>query len=211
MSKEFWNANAEAWSEVIKSQGIPSRSVTIPALLKIIESLNPESILDIGCGEGFLAPLLLKEGIDYHGLDVSEKLVEMAKEKFGPRFEQVSYDEITNLTWNPDRKFDLVLFNFSLFEENISKLLEISQSFLNPQGGLLIKTLHPCFGMTEYKSGWNTEDFKTMSVPFSGTMPWYGRTLSDWHHEFRKAGLSLRGLYEPKSEVKALSIIFELV
>jgi len=211
MSNEFWDLNASAWSEVISSQGIPSRKATNQALMEIILALKTKSLLDIGCGEGFLLPALQEKSIYYQGVDGSEKLTELALQKHGNFFENVTYQKIIESQWRPSQKFNVVLFNFSLFDEKISDLLKAAKSFLHPQGSILIQTLHPCFAMKEYVSGWNLEDFKTMSVPFSGTMRWYGRTLSDWQKEFREAGLSIQEIQEPRFDGKVASIIFRLI
>lgn len=209
MADLFWDTNAQAWSTLIDSQGIPSRQSTTPAVLDVIRSLKPQSILDVGCGEGFLAPLFLQQGWAYLGLDGSEKLVELAKKKQQANFEAVSYEQIIAKKWQAPRSFDVVLFNFALFDDKVAPLLAQFRSCLTAQGRLVIQTLHP-LSMKEYKSGWNIEDFKGMSVPMSGAMPWYGRTLSDWLAEFKEAGFIVEALKEPLHDGKVASVIFVL-
>ena len=41
-----------------------------------------ERILDLGCGDGRFFKLLKERKIDYYGIDLSEKMIELAKKKF---------------------------------------------------------------------------------------------------------------------------------
>lgn len=43
-----------------------------------------ERVLDLGCGNGRLLELFREKGIDYVGVDSSEKLIEIAKKKYQP-------------------------------------------------------------------------------------------------------------------------------
>ena len=45
-----------------------------------LSKLKCKRILEIGCGSGNLANLFIKEGYDYTGLDVSNEMIELAKE-----------------------------------------------------------------------------------------------------------------------------------
>ena len=42
-------------------------------------------LLDVACGDGGLGPHLLERGIDYHGVDASERMVEVARRTLGAR------------------------------------------------------------------------------------------------------------------------------
>ncbi len=56
-----------------------------PSLLKIklLKGIKKGfDVLDIGCGNGFLLPEVLKRGGQYTGLDVSAKLIKIARQKF---------------------------------------------------------------------------------------------------------------------------------
>lgn len=47
---------------------------------------NNEKVLDLGCGNGRLFELFSGHNIDYTGIDFSEKLIEIAKQKYGNYF-----------------------------------------------------------------------------------------------------------------------------
>lgn len=207
--KRFWNDNAANWNQVLEQNLIASRGVTSRAIVQEILNLKPEIILDLGCGEGWLQQSLADKNIRYSGVDVSQNLISIAKRKSAGSFYCAGFEEIATGKWKPDQKFDLAVFNFSLLDQNIADLLKRTAGFLNPQGYILIQTLNPK-NLLQDQDGWNEEDFKTMTIPFSGTMPWYGRRLDSWHALFKDCGLSLVGTVEPFMDGKAVSIIFKL-
>jgi hypothetical protein len=79
-------------------------------------------------------------------------------------------------------------------------------------GVILIQTLHPCFAVKPYIDDWKEEDFSSFPTPFSGSMPWYGRTLASWTRVISKSGLQIESISEPVDPVTEmpLSIIFTL-
>jgi SAM-dependent methyltransferase len=50
------------------------------------------SVLDIACGDGGLGRSLLELGFDYHGVDASERMVEVARRTLGDRVTQGTFD-----------------------------------------------------------------------------------------------------------------------
>jgi SAM-dependent methyltransferase len=206
MSKDFWEENAAAWAKVIHDNTIASRAITNEAIIKLLSEKNFLSVIDIGCGEGWLCTKV-PASMEYLGIDGSANLIEIAKDKYKSKFQHVLYSEITAGKWNPGKKYAAAVFNFSLLDENITELLKNTRKFSDT---LIIQTLHPCFALAKYQDAWNSEDFKTMAVPFSGNMPWYGRTLSSWVKLFTDCGLALQEIREPQAGDKPSSLIFIL-
>ena len=50
------------------------------------------TLLDVACGDGGLGPHLLRLGIDYHGVDGSARMVEVAQRVLGDRVVHGSFD-----------------------------------------------------------------------------------------------------------------------
>ncbi|WP_409478294.1 class I SAM-dependent methyltransferase [Pseudobdellovibrio sp. HCB154] len=210
MSQEkFWNDNANNWAQVIEANLIASRAVTNAAIVNEIVNLKPQTALDIGCGEGWLTQVLTEKNINCIGIDGSQNLITIARQKRSGSFSCVNYTQIAERKWQPPHPIDIAVFNFSLLEENLTDLLKKTTEFLTPQGHLLIQTLHPK-NLVEYRDGWNEEDFKTMSIPFNGKMPWYGRTLESWKLLFTECSLNLVKTTEPDLNGKPSSVIFVL-
>ena len=51
-------------------------------------------LLDVACGDGGLGPHLLERGIDYHGVDASERMVEVARRTLGDRVRVGGFDYV---------------------------------------------------------------------------------------------------------------------
>ena len=67
---DSWNQNASAWINTIENDEIESRKlVTNKAIIDAVISYSPSTILDIGCGEGWLTRELTIKGIEAWGVD----------------------------------------------------------------------------------------------------------------------------------------------
>ncbi|WP_113929346.1 class I SAM-dependent methyltransferase [Bacillus sp. P14.5] len=115
-AQERWNHNASNWhSRSVNMWTEGSRKEIIPFMVKHI----PEGsmVADLGCGDGFGSYLLYENGFKVIGMDLSEKMVEFAKqqEKDGlnfiqgdlsnPPFEKEQFDSvmmINSLEWTED-------------------------------------------------------------------------------------------------------------
>jgi 2-polyprenyl-3-methyl-5-hydroxy-6-metoxy-1,4-benzoquinol methylase len=51
---------------------------------EIVRSLNPRTVLDVGCAVGFLADALWKRGVQAHGIDISEYAISKVPEALKP-------------------------------------------------------------------------------------------------------------------------------
>ena len=83
----------------------------IPPLLDAVEVTLNMSILDVGCGPGYVAAAAAERGATSRGLDFSEEMVAIAQETF-PHIE-FRQGDAQNLPF-PDATFDRVLANFAL-------------------------------------------------------------------------------------------------
>jgi hypothetical protein len=152
------------------------------------------------------------KGIQYLGIDFSASLIDTARRaQPGAKFETISYDDLVQGRWKAPHAFDVVVFNFSLFEEDLRPILRRASTFLSPTGAILIQTLHPSL-LNPYQDGWRTEDFKSFPVPFVGTMRWYGRTQDSWLRLLSECGLKVIETIEPLDPVSKapLSVLFVL-
>lgn len=109
---------------------------------RLPENLEDKQVLDIGCGEGRWGRLMVKHGAIVTGIDSSQKMIEIAKErskKFGNKIELLRTD-ISNLI-NNDKKFD---FAFSCYTfnniSNLNDIFQILNKLLKNDGELLIAT-----------------------------------------------------------------------
>jgi 2-polyprenyl-6-hydroxyphenyl methylase/3-demethylubiquinone-9 3-methyltransferase len=115
--------------------------------------LHPRpAILDVGCGQGRLFELLqaLTNYRRYHGLDLSESAVRQAKKS--RRDDRASFETADFEVWEAARKFDVIIFNETLyFSDHPRVLLRRYTQFLEPDG-VFIVSIHEHFG---YEQIWD--------------------------------------------------------
>lgn len=198
--KDSWNANAAAWTDVVRSGGIESRAlITDQAVFEAVADLRPESVLDVGCGEGWLASRLDSADVRVTGFDASEALVIGARERSAGSFHVLDYDSFARDPYQLGSGFDVVVCNFSLLGARTHPLLKAMADVLAPRGKLVIQTVHPftVVGEERYEDGWREEDFASMSAAFEVSMPWYFRTVGSWVRALNEAGFRVADCLEP--------------
>lgn len=204
---QSWSQNAENWTRAVRERRIPSRvKATDRAILEAVGAPpvhGVSALLDLGCGEGWLARLLSDQGWQVLGVDGSPELVQSAGGS--PGFLCCSYEQLEMAL--SGRHFHTVVANFSLLGEESTELaVAAAFELLQPGGRLLVQTLHP-IALVPYFDGWRTEDWAGFGEPSVGASevgsawapaPWYFRTLESWCRVLARYGFSLRGLNEPR-------------
>jgi SAM-dependent methyltransferase len=179
--EQSWIANAANWTRAVREGLIPSRKAgTDAAIVDAIVARRPRRVLDVGCGESWLCRRLrLLTGCETTGVDSSPDLIAGRHELGGG--------------------FDVVAFNYALFEEDLAPLLTAARDLLAPSGAVIVQTLHPnAFPATA--EGWRTEDFAAFQNKSWTPMPWYYRSLQSWRQTIGRAGLAIIETREPKAQ-----------
>jgi SAM-dependent methyltransferase len=196
-----WAANADAWTNAIKNQEIESRRlITNQAIIDAITRYHPRSILDMGCGEGWLVRELVNRRIEAVGLDATPKLIANAK-ILGGEFYVVSYKDIYSGNFPyPYDDIDAIVFNFSLIgKEAVEEVLQATKRYLNANGKIFIQTVHPLIanGELPYQDGWRLETWDGFGSQFVEPSPWYFRTLESWVNLLISCGFNILECQEP--------------
>lgn len=218
---ESWVTNAAAWSEAIQQEAIESRKlVTNQAIIMAIAKHQPKSLLDIGCGEGWLcraAQKAIPSLSTIKGMDAIAALVQQAK-TLSPNvsWEQKSYQDLIAGASHNQEQFQIISINFALFEKELVELLLLAlPNYLSENGRVIIQTLHPLMacGDAAYEEGWREGNWNGFSTAFKDPHPWYFRTMAAWVSLFTASGLILDQMQEPihPKTGKPASVIFELV
>lgn len=198
--RESWSANAAAWAGAVREGRIASRRAgTDAAIFDAIVALRPRRVLDVGCGEGWLARALAEHAISVVGIDGSAELIERAAALGGGSFQALSYEALIAEPGTLDGQFDAIVCNFALLGADIVPLLGALRTRLAPGGSLLIQTVHPwtARGAEPYRDGWRTETFASFGDEFRSPMPWFYRTFGAWVAALNTAGLRLVRCVEP--------------
>lgn len=198
--KESWDINADAWTDAVRANRIESRlQVTNAAIVQAVLRQGGQRVLDVGCGEGWLARELARADRTVTGVDGSAELVARARELGGADYRTLTYTEIAGRPEALAGPYDCAVCNFSLLGEDLRGLLNGIRQALAQEGCLLIQTLHPyaVAGAEPYRNGWRVESFAGMGDGFTAPMPWYFRTVAAWFAELSAAGFQVTGLEEP--------------
>jgi 2-polyprenyl-3-methyl-5-hydroxy-6-metoxy-1,4-benzoquinol methylase len=210
---DSWHKNATPWTAAVREQRIESRRlVTDQAIVDAVMSRRPQSVLDIGCGEGWLVRALVAQGVQRAiGIDVVPALIEQAQAAGGGEFRVASYEDMAR--GDLDLTVDVAVANFALIgKEAVDALIRASPSLLRPNGALIVQTLHPVVasGDLPYTDGWRTGSWAGFSDDFTDPAPWYFRTLESWVQLIATSDMRLEEMREPIHPItqKPASVIF---
>ena len=131
-----------------------------PGLLELIGDVAGLEVLDLACGNGYLARRYAREGAArVVGVDASAPIVRRARAherrtRLGVRFE---VRNAANLRGLGDASFDLVASNMAVMDiEDAEAAIRESARVLRPGGRLVFSICHPCFDLNE-RSMWLVE------------------------------------------------------
>jgi len=235
---ESWYSNAAPWTRAIRAASIASRKlVTDRAIIDAVASVSRARILDIGCGEGWLARALSALGMSVTGVDAVPELIAQAAAftdaspadpspadaaragtvargtaSGSVEFHVQDYASIANRQWRCG-PFDAAVCNFSLLgRESVDSLIAALPWYLDATGYLTIQTLHPvaACGTQPYQDGWREGSWLGFSGEFNNPAPWYFRTLESWEALLRRCGFDILERREPTAAgaVRPASVIW---
>jgi ubiquinone/menaquinone biosynthesis C-methylase UbiE len=188
--------------------------IEVPYILELIDDIRGKKVLDAGCGTGFYSLVLSEKGAKVLGVDSSQKMIKIAKEKASKKMLDAKFliEDVTDLRIE-DGVFDVVLSTLVLMEvkeldKAVSELVRVTKN----GGDIVISAQHPILTAGDWKreSGQKLyrkldnyfmerelevawEDEKKEKVPFK----FYHRPLQAYIQPFLKRGCILTTLIEP--------------
>ena len=196
---DSWQRNTGAWTVAVREGRIDSRRlVTDQAIVDAVMRRAPRSVLDLGCGEGWLARQLSARGIAVVGADAMPELITAARTAGGGDFRVMSYADVA--AGRLGLSFDMVVSNFALLgKQSVDDLIRSAPGLLREQGLLIVQTLHPlaACGDLPYQDGWREGSWAGFDASFTNPAPWYFRTLESWTGLLTESGFQLLELREP--------------
>jgi ubiquinone/menaquinone biosynthesis C-methylase UbiE len=198
------------------------RSLIDPALIKLVGSVDKKSILDLGCGNGYLSRKFAREGGKVTAIDSSAGMLKNARARDSEKLLSIKYLQLdsAHLVTLKDDTFDIVFANMTLMDVEDAEGAICESSRVLKKGGRFIASIsHPCFDNGTC-SGWLVEKtiyketvyrritkYRTL---FSEELPWrissqemrntlsYHRPLSWYAQALSSAGLAITALEEPE-------------
>lgn len=136
------------------------REVAIPATIRLLNPQPGERVLDIGAGQGVLAPVIARTGARYVGVDASPRLLDLARKHHGGVGRYILGDAraLSSLDGLSAASFDAVVFLLSIQDmDPLQPVLHSAAWALKPGGRLVIMMTHPAFRMPR-QSGWGWDE-----------------------------------------------------
>lgn len=217
--KNRWNKAADAWDDFVSSgKDYYKEKILLPTTLALLpkNSRNNKKALDLCCGEGYYSRILKHKGYEVVGVDISEKLVEIAKSKDNT----IPYYccDASNLDIFSNNNFDLVICAMALQDSpNYKKIINEVYRILKFKGHFIFSISHPCFSF-EKLGGWERDDFGNKlyfkmdnyfiedkkevrwnmpRLKYQFTTMTHHRTISTYFNYLIKAGFFIDNITEP--------------
>ncbi|MCX6810431.1 MAG: class I SAM-dependent methyltransferase [Candidatus Berkelbacteria bacterium] len=218
----YWNKRAGKTGEIYK------RLILDPIMLDLIGSLDKKVIIDLGCGNGYLAPKFISHSPKSLLMaDISGHNLENAKEKCDDK--RISYlEQDMTKRWKVDSgSVDVVYSNMMLNEvENIKTPIEEAYRVLKNNSTFIFSVTHPSWdlfvfaqeqvgkkskkmqglgnyfrrGYAKYIMGADSKTNPELSKQYEEEfeIDHYQRPLSDYFNQLTVAGFSVKKIIEPE-------------
>lgn len=219
-ARASWDRNATAWDA---HQGMAGdairRYITDSPVMSYINPVTGKNVLDLGCGNGYLAHTVAAAGAKVIAVDQSADMLRHARSR-APDDGMVHYVQTSlyDLSMLEPESFDLIVSNFVMQDvSDLDKAFREARRVLRPEGRLVVVITHPCYSsgprqwMSPVPDSPRAEEygFVTDHYLVEGTywlewegfepVPYYHRPLGRYVEALLDAGLSLTALCEPGS------------
>lgn len=215
--RELWNRVAADWEIQVGEHGDSNRILNSdPTLWKFAGDIQNLRILDAGCGTGYLARQLAAKGAIVTGIDLSEKMIAIAREKSARGDRQIDFyvDNCSKLDKLSEAYFDLIVANYVLMDvPDLEGALDAFNRVLKSNGHAVLVFSHPCFPQGKARVSENDEEInyswsfpyferhKCIEPPwnhFTTEFIWFHRPLSDYWKTFKSSGFEIIDFEEPR-------------
>ena len=149
-SQEIWEQNARWWDARMAEGDRWHTHLIVPAIERLLALQSGERVVDLGCGNGWLARRLARSGARVLGCDFSPTHLECAWARATPDAE-VDYrlmdlSDREQLAGLGREEFDAAVCNMALMDiAAITPLLLAVFRCLKPGGHFVFSIPHPCF------------------------------------------------------------------
>jgi ubiquinone/menaquinone biosynthesis C-methylase UbiE len=160
-ARTSWDALATWYNGWVGEGGSEyHRQIAVPAVLRLLEPQPNERILDVGAGQGVLAPWVSRAGAEYVGIDASPRLIDLARKQHAGRG-QFYVADARQVDARPEvagRPFDAAVFLLSLQDmDPLEVVLASVARVLSPAGRIVLLLTHPAFRVPR-QSGWGYDE-----------------------------------------------------
>ena len=153
-----WSNVAVWYDDVIEKEDSYQRKLILPNLLRLIDVNRKDTVLDLGCGQGFFTREFSKLGAKVIGVDISEELILLAKKHSSNLITYLTSDA-DNLPFLTSSSIDKIMIILSIQNiENVHGVFNECARVLRPNGKMYLVLNHPAFRVPKGSSwGWDEE------------------------------------------------------
>ena len=160
-SDTSWERHAAWYDGWVGSTGSRyHRATAIPLAIELLDPRPGERILDVGAGQGVLAPELVRRGARYTGIDSSSSLIARARRRHGRIGEFVVGDarQITTAVDLRHGAFDAAVFLLSIQDmDPLDEILASVADALRADARIVFVMTHPSFRQPRH-AGWGYDE-----------------------------------------------------
>lgn len=219
-----WNSAVNWYDENMGEEGDALNATIIrPELLKVLCDLHDKTVLDVGCGSGYLTTELAQTAKKVIGTDFAPDFVSLCTKKYADQ-ENVSFkqQDVTEQFTFSDSEFDVVVSKMVLqYVSQIITFATESYRVLKSQGQVVIAVDHPFhtqFFYAQALAGKPNPKYEGIEDYFSSNphtklslwgkveLTWYPRTVSGYVQPFLDAGFSLHTMKELSETQKGVAV-----
>lgn len=214
---QLWDRRAIEWDLYIaekKQRDFNRYYQSDPVVLGLLQNIEKQTVLDVGCGNGYFSEILASRGAHVVGIDISNNMIELARRHALAKGLNISYqvDNAMILQSIADESIDVLLANYVLmdFPDAASAIYQFHR-VLKQKGIAIIVCSHPCFPRSysstssssiariEWKEPYFQEHLiRSQPCPgFSEEFIAFHRPLSMYWKMFKKAGFEITDFLEP--------------
>ncbi|MFW9835535.1 MAG: class I SAM-dependent methyltransferase [Candidatus Thorarchaeota archaeon] len=142
-----WDEVAEDYHKSVGDTGDSyHRNFVNPVIFEILGDIKNKSVLDLACGQGYLSRLLARKGANVIGVDISEKMLEIAEASeestpLGVRYLHCNSGDMSDIA---DASMDYIVSTFGFHDiKEIEPTIKECSRVLKVGGNLVFAIPHP--------------------------------------------------------------------
>lgn len=155
-----WGKVASWYDKHLEDDNTYHTQVVAPNLLRVVNLQKEESLLELGCGQGFFIEKFSEISKSITGVDIGKELIDIAKKNIPKAKFFVGNAEDSKILVG--EKFDVITIVLALQNmKNLDAVVKNLSRLLKDDGRVVLVLNHPTFRIPKH-SGWGTSEDKKL-------------------------------------------------
>ncbi len=205
-----WDRNAAAYAAAVVRRdqttapsGLPA---IVPIMLALLGDLADKTVLDAGCGEGFLARILAARGAHVTGIDLSPRLIALARECDPAGTIDYRVADLSQPLPDLTASFERIASHLVLNDVDDYRGFAATLAALSKPGGRAVIAFNNPYSflvrghLTDYFASGSRGVYSGLTAELGSEVGYFHRTLEDYLDAFLLAGWRLTKLADVPAE-----------